>query len=391
MKNQARQDELGEIVGTVTQAFLGLTVQCARCHNHKTDPISTEEYYSMAALFAGVWHGAQHGMHSVRIANPGVMRVHLRGSAASLGQEVPPAGVSALAGVNADFKLTSAASDAERRKAAANWMTNPANPLFSRVIVNRIWHHHFGQGLVNKPSDFGTGGGRPSNPELLDWLAGWFQQNNYSLKSLHRLIVTSMTYRQSAVSRPDALGRDRDNRLLWRFAPKRLEGEAVRDSLLQAAGMLNTQQSGPSYEDVKEIHFNAGRYYHSIEVKGPKFDRRTIYRFSPRGERDAILDTFDCPDPSATTPTRAVTTTPLQALSLSNNVFVWRMADGLANRVRKEAGEALLDQVRRSWQLSLGREPDEMERSQASAMIAKHGLASLCRALFNSSEFVVIE
>ena len=391
MKNQARQDELGEIVGTVTQAFLGLTVQCARCHNHKTDPISTEEYYSMAALFAGVWHGEQHGMHSVRVANPGVMRVHLRGSAASLGQEVPPAGVSALAGVNADFKLTSAASDAQRRKAAADWMTNPANPLFSRVIVNRIWHHHFGQGLVKKPSDFGAGGGRPSHPELLDWLADCFQQNNYSLKSLHRLIVTSMTYRQSSASRPDALGRDRDNRLLWRFAPKRLEGEAVRDSLLQAAGMLNTQQSGPSYEDVKEIHFNAGRYYHLIEVKGPKFDRRTIYRFSPRGERDAILDTFDCPDPSATAPTRAVTTTPLQALSLSNNVFVWRMADGLANRVRKEAGEALFGQVRRAWQLSLGRDPDETERSQATAMIAKHGLPSLCRALFNSSEFVLIE
>jgi len=391
MKNQARQDELGEIVGTVTQAFLGLTVQCARCHNHKTDPISTEEYHSMAALFAGVWHGAQHGMHSVRVTNPGVMRVHLRGSAASLGQEVPPAGVSALAGVDADFKLTSAASDAERRKAAANWMTNPANPLFSRVIVNRIWHHHFGRGLVKTPSDFGVGGGQPSHPKLLDWLTGWFKQNNYSLKSLHRLIVTSATYRQSSASRPDALGRDHDNQLLWRFAPKRLEGEAVRDSLLQAAGMLNTQQSGPSYEDVKEIHFNAGRYYHPIEVKGPKFDRRTIYRFSPRGERDAILDTFDCPDPSATAPTRAVTTTPLQALSLSNNVFVWRMTDGLANRVRKEVGEAPLGQVRRAWQLSLGREPDKTESSQAVAMISKHGLPLLCRALFNSSEFVVIE
>ena len=391
MKRQARQDELEEIVGTVTQGFLGLTVHCARCHDHKTDPIPNSEYYRVAAALSGVRHGTRQGMFSVRPANPGVMRIHHRGSAGDLGDEVTPGGVAALQGLSAEFKLAGNSSDAQRRRALAAWVTAPANPLFARVIVNRAWHYHFGRGIVETPSDLGAGGGRPSHPELLDWLAGWFRRNGYSLKALHRLVVTSETWRQSSASRPAALARDSGNSLLWRFSPRRVEAEVLRDSILQVAGVLNTHRGGPGYEDVREQHFNAGRYYHPIEVKGAKFNRRTIYRFSPRGARDALLDTFDCPDPSTTSPRRAVTTTPLQALSLSNNPFVWRMADSFAARVRKEAGGEVLRQLELAWRLCLGRPPAEGELERGRQLVEKQGLSSLCRVLFNSSEFVLIE
>ena len=391
MKRQARQDELEEIVGTVTQGFLGLTVHCARCHDHKTDPIPNSEYYRVAAALSGVRHGTRQGMFSVRPANPGVMRIHHRGSAGDLGDEVTPGGVAALQGLSAEFKLAGNSSDAQRRRALAAWVTAPANPLFARVIVNRAWHYHFGRGIVETPSDLGAGGGRPSHPELLDWLAGWFRRNGYSLKALHRLVVTSETWRQSSASRPAALARDSGNSLLWRFSPRRVEAEVLRDSILQVAGVLNTHRGGPGYEDVREQHFNAGRYYHPIEVKGAKFNRRTIYRFSPRGARDALLDTFDCPDPSTTSPRRAVTTTPLQALSLSNNPFVWRMADSFAARVSKEAGGEVLRQLELAWRLCLGRPPAEGELERGRQLVEKQGLSSLCRVLFNSSEFVLIE
>jgi hypothetical protein len=391
MKRQARQDELEELVGTVTQGFLGLTVHCARCHDHKTDPISNREYYRVAAALSGVHHGAQHGMFSVRSVNPGAMRIHRRGSAGDLGAEVAPGGVAALQGVNAEFKLAIKSGDAERRRAFAAWVTSPDNPLFARVIVNRVWHYHFGRGIVETPSDLGAGGGRPTHPDLLDWLAGWFRKNGYRLKALHRLILTSATWRQSSASRPEALAIDSANSLLWRFAPRRIEAEVLRDSILQVAGVLNTRRGGPGYEDVREQHFNAGRYYHPIEVAGEKFNRRTIYRFSPRGARDALLDTFDCPDPSSTSPRRAVTTTPLQALSLSNNRFVWRMAETFAGRLRKEAGAEVDSRVVLAWRLSLGRSPGEGESSRARRLVEKNGLESLCRVLFNASEFTLIE
>ena len=188
-----------------------------------------------------------------------------------------------------------------------------------------------------------------------------------------------------------ALQVDRDNRLLWRFIPRRVEGEVLRDSLLYVSNALNTRQGGPGFEDVKEIHFNAGRYYHPIIREGPEFDRRTVYRFSPRGGRDSLLDGFDCPDPSTTTPARAVTTTPLQALSLRNSPFVWRLAKRLAKRLEREAGKNTTAQVERAWLLCLGRSPDANEARAAVELVREHGLPALGRVLFNSGEFVVIE
>ena len=398
LKQQARADELGEMMGVVGQSFLGLTIQCARCHDHKVDPISTEEYYSFAAAFTGVHHGernikggAPQKLFTVKASRPTTMRVHLRGNAATLGEEALPSAVSAVRGMSPDLKLTSATPDSDRRRAMADWITHRENPLFSRVIVNRVWHWHFGRGLVNTPSDFGASGTRPSHPDLLDWLAGWFRDNGYQMKALHRLIVTSEIYRQSARVNTAALQVDRDNRLLWRFSPRRVEGEVLRDSLLYASGELNPQQGGPGFEDVKEIYFNAGRYYHPIHREGPEFDRRTVYRFSPRGGRDSLLDGFDCPDPSTTTPARAVTTTPLQALSLRNSPIVWRLAKRLAKRVENEVGEEIAAQIDRAWALCLGRSPDAEERQAAMVLVREHGLPALGRVLFNSGEFVVIE
>lgn len=389
-KRQARQEELEEIVGTVGQAFLGTTVHCARCHDHRTDPIPTEDYYRFAAALSGVFHGERtvegSTMFTVVPREPGAMRVHVRGSAASLGEEVEPGGLSALLDAGSNFGATST-GDGERRTRLAEWVTSPRNPLFARVAVNRVWHYHFGVGLVATPNDFGRTGTSPSHPELLDWLAARFVEGGYRLKELHRLIVTSHAYRQSSRARPDGLELDPDNRLLWRANPRRLEAEAVRDAMLVVAGLLDPRMGGPGYEDTRERHFNAGRYYEPIP--DGVFDRRTLYRFSPRGERDALLDAFDCPDPSTTAPRRSVTTTPLQALSLLNNPFAHRMAEGLARRVTEEADPG--DELTHAWRLALARHPTEEELSLASELLRSHGLASVCLALFNSGEFVVID
>lgn len=391
---QERHDGLEEMVGTLSQAFLGVTAQCARCHDHPTDPIPSADYYRLAAALAGVHHDKAKSKAKVYtvISKPaGAMHVFPRGDTTQPGVEVTTGGLSALGEEAANFGLTAKASDLERRKKLAEWVTTSSSHLFARVMVNRVWHYHFGTGIVDTPSDLGNAGGEPSHPALLDWLAYRFRDNGYSLKALHRLILTSQTYRQSSRFSEKAAATDRNARLLWRFSPKRLEGEAVRDSLLVVAGVLNPKRGGAGFIDTEEKNFNAGRYYLPIDPEGPEFNRRTIYRFSPRGERSSLLDNFDCPDPSATAPRRYVTTTPLQALSLSNSPFVWRMADHFAERLEQEGGDELSTQVNLAWLLALGREPRVDEKTAAVELAKEHGLAALGRALFTSSEFILIE
>ena len=322
---------------------------------------------------------------------PGVKtQVLLRGDPASPGETVAAGGVAALKGPDADFGLKPDANEAERRRSLSNWITSGDNAQFTRVMANRIWHYHFGSGLVDTPNDFGFNGGRPSHPDMLEWLAGTLRDDGYRLKSLHRRIVLSSTYRQSSRIRPDAAKLDASNRLLWRMTPRRLEGEAIRDAMLVVAGKLNKQLGGESFEDVKTYYNSGTTYYEPIDVDGDAFFRRTVYRFNPRGGRSALLDTFDCPDSAATTPRRAITTTPLQALSLLNNVFVLRMSEYFAARV-KESSDSAEAQVIHAWRLSVNREPTRVELEASLKLMDEHGLAALCRGLFNATEFVVVE
>lgn len=319
------------------------------------------------------------------------MRVHLRGDVTNLANEVTPGGVRAVAISTADFGIDANATDRERRLKLAAWMTDPQNTLFQRVITNRIWHYHFGAGIVETPNDFGFNGGRPSHPELLDWLTAQFKNYGMRWKPLHRLIVLSSTYRQTSVVDSESIRVDAGNRWLWRFTPHRLEGETLRDALLAASGLLDVTPGGPGFQDVTVTPNNGTTYYEPIDTIETGFRRRTIYRFIPRGGRSAILDTFDCPDPSVTTPRRPVTTTPLQALSLMNNAFVLDASEHLAERAVRETSGNEKNQIQRVWQLILGRPPDDREMELSMGLIHEHGLSALSRALFNSNEFVVVE
>jgi hypothetical protein len=335
-------------------------------------------------------HSQQRKLYTCVSGNPGVAKVLKRGDVGSPAEDVAPAGLSAISGTSPDFGLKPDADDAQRRLKLAEWITARDNPLFARVMVNRLWQYHFGQGLVTTPSDFGFNGGQPSHPELLDWLAQEFSRCAYRLKPLHRLMVTSATYRQSSAPKSDAATIDADNRLLWRKTPQRLDAEEIRDAVLLCTGKLSAKVGGIGYRDVKHFLFKGSNFYESIDETGPETHRRTIYRFSPRGGRNPFLDTFDCPDPSVTTPRRAATTTPLQALALMNNTLVFRMADDFAARIKREAGDSAAAQIQRVYLIAYGRDADAQEIDAASRFVQEQGLSSFCRVILNSNEFLYV-
>jgi hypothetical protein len=322
--------------------------------------------------------------------NPGITHLLLRGNPASESDVVSPGGLSAIAGLDADFGLKPDAPDAKRRRKLADWITDARNPLFSRVIVNRLWLYHFGDGIVETPNDFGFNGSRPSNVELLDYLANQMQGGGWSIKKMQRLIVTSAAYRQSSLPRGDGLKADASNRLLWRMSPRRIEAEALRDAILQTAGELNPQRGGPGYEDYYTFTNNT-TFYESRDYSGATFNRRSLYRNWIRSGRNPFLDVFDCPDPSTKTPRRALTTTPLQALALMNDSFVFRMSDSVAGAVKRQAGENTARQAEAVYERVLDRKPSAEEAEDAVNFIRKHGLPALCRVMFNCSEFVTVD
>jgi hypothetical protein len=399
MRLVVRQDELEDLVGTVCQTFLGLTANCARCHDHKFDPVRQVEYYRLTAALNGAHHGERilpgtgQSVYAVTSSQPETAYLLVRGNTRQLGEVVTAGGVAALAGLPADFGLSANAPEAERRRRLAAWVTDPRNPLFGRVIVNRLWHYHFGVGLVDTPNDFGFNGGRPTHPELLDWLAVQLQQHHWSLKQLHRLVVLSETYRQSGSVQVNALHADAANRLLWRRSPTRLEAEAVRDAMLSASGQLNLRLDGPGFQDFKFLRApgTAALLFTPGDPIGVEFNRRTLYRTWARAGRNRLLDAFDCPDPSASAPSRAVTTTPLQALALLNNSLVLRLAQNFGERLEREAGNDGNAQICRAYRLAYGREPRAGELALARQVVQQHGLAVLTRAIFNSNEFLYID
>jgi mono/diheme cytochrome c family protein len=329
---------------------------------------------------------------------PDMIHVLNRGDPEQPQEPVAPAVLSALG----DLKMTNETPEQQRRMALAKWIASPQNPLTARVMVNRIWQGHFGTGLVQTPSDFGNNGTKPTHPELLDWLAGEFIRSGWSVKHLHRLIVLSEAYRQRSdgvveswmngkptlqnSNTPDPREIDAEIRLLWRFPSRRLEAEVVRDSMLAVSGQLNLTMYGRGFDLFDKRGGLSG--FNPIEKFTPENQRRMIYAHKVRREPEAIFGAFDCPDAGQSTATRRTSTTPIQALNLFNSRFTLEQSEAFAARVKKEAGDDAANQIRRAYQLALNREPAADELAETMPVVQQYGLAVLCRALFNSNEFL---
>ena len=417
-KEKLLTDIVDDQVDVVTRSIMGLTVACARCHDHKFDPIATKDYYAMAGIFfsshilpnvgpktngppmmriplpetparltliaairaitglktepiplvplmangaqeGGVPGSPQAGLHDVK--------VHRRGRYDMLGDAVPR-GFPKLVSVADTPKIVGGSGRVE----LAQWLTRPDHPLTARVIANRVWQFHFGQGLVRTPSNFGTLGETPSHPALLDYLAGKLIESKWSLKSLHREIVLSATYAQSsAVSAPSLAG-DVDNRLLSRYPRRRLESEAIRDSLLSVAGRLNlADDSGPATRD---------------------FDspRRSLYQMTIRSDRTGFGPLFDVADSTSPVDQRIVSTVAPQALFLMNHPFVKSAAKGFADRVRALPGSTD-DRLTLAHRLALGRVPTGRELVLGRGVVAEGNWESWCHLLMQANEFISVE
>ena len=309
-----------------------------------------------------------------------------RGDPMNKGETVEPGGVAAL---RTAFRLDPPAAESDRRRALAAWIADSSNPLAARVMVNRVWHYHFGRGIVGTPGDFGFNGEPPSHPELLDHLARAFLADGGRLKPIHRRIVLSATYRQAAEFRADAAAKDRDNRLLWRFTPRRLEAEAIRDAIVAVSGRLDERMGGPGYS-LWEPNTNYVAIYKPLADLGPEADRRMVYQFKPRSQADPTFGAFDCPDAALVVPRRPVSTTALQALNLLNSRFVLSRSHSFAERLKREAGEDSSAQVDRAFRLAFGRTPNADERAAAVTLVRSHGAQALCRALYNANEFLFL-
>jgi hypothetical protein len=298
-----------------------------------------------------------------------------------------PAGAPKSISPPLDLSIDSAES--ERRISFARWLGDPQNPLPARVMVNRAWHYHFGRGLVPTPSDFGFQGGLPSHPALLEWLAHQYRGAGYRLKPIHKLIVTSSTYRQANTPQAKAEAIDRNNTLLWHRSPRRLEAESLRDAMLFTSSSLDFTMGGPGY-NVWEKNTNYVVVFKPRSKLGPDTFRRMVYQFKPRSQHDSTFGAFDCPDASLVTPRRNSSITAIQALNLLNSDFVLEQSDRLADRIKKETGSNTKQQVERSFLLTLNRPPTDIERAAGVRLVAQHGLSSLTRALYNANEFVYV-
>jgi mono/diheme cytochrome c family protein len=335
---------------------------------------------------------------------PEEIRLLNRGDPEQPKDEVLPAVLSAFG----DLTLPRTTPEQERRKALADWIASPKNPLTARVMVNRIWQGHFGVGLVETPSDFGHNGVKPSHPELLDWLAAEFIRSGWSVKHMHRLIVMSETYRQSgviaeigdrkaessaaAISPQSAirspLSKDAEVRLLWRFPGRRLEAEPLRDSMLAVSGQLNLTMYGRGFNLFNQRGGLSG--FNPVETLTPGNQRRMIYAHKVRREPETVFGAFDCPDAGQSTAIRRASTTPIQALNLFNSRFTLQVSEEFAARVKRETGDDLTKQINRVYQLALTREASATELSDAEPVVREHGLVVLCRAIFNSNEFLFV-
>jgi hypothetical protein len=495
---QRRHNTLNDMTDTCGLALLGLTIGCARCHDHKFDPISQRDYYGLQAFFTSVQFSkdkpiptaaeqaaydaakrlrdqtpavrelsemeaaaretvrakkllklskeaqeahntpAEHrnaeqanlvletdGMLAVSerelaealTASDKAHRKELQEAIKSLGGLPPLPAAMAIADGKTQTKtfvlrrgeysqpreevvpafpavLLSPGSipPASTRSDLASWLTSPANPLVARVMVNRIWQHHFGQGLVSTPSDFGTRGQPPTHPELLDYLAGEFIANGWSVKSLHRLMLLSRTYQQftNAAARDDhAEEIDPENHLYWRMNRTRLEGEIIRDSLLAISGQLNEEPGGPGVHPPLPADVFKGATW-DVSKDHKDWNRRSIYIFARRNLRFPFLDVFDAPDSNLSCPVRERSITATQSLTLLNSQDVMSAAKGTAGRLKDEAASDE-ERIVLAYRLALGRWPTPKEMNLAKEFLAQSPMSELCRVLFNLNEFVYVE
>jgi hypothetical protein len=431
-----------DMLSTVMSTFASLTVHCARCHDHKFDPITQEDYYALQAVFAGVGRADRRYDEDPGIARmrralelqrraqphrawvlecltaalppprfvyaaaadfvpdgshrpPGKPRpvfVLKRGDIHKPGAAAVPGALGCVSGLPGRFILDEPENEAARRAALARWLTDPRNPLTYRSIVNRVWQQLMGKGLVETPSDFGRMGAAPSHPALLDWLTSRFLEDGGSLKRLQRSIVTSAVYRQAVRHDARAEGIDAENRLLWRMNRRRLDAESVHDAILRISGRLETTMGGPSVRQFATrpgVHVTPVVDYSQYDQDGPGSGRRSVYRFVFRTLPDPFLDSLDEADASQLTAARSESITPLQALALLHNPFVIRQSEHLARQLERErpTPETRVD---RAVELVLGRPAVPEERSELLAYERRHGLANLCRLLFNGNEFLFV-
>ncbi len=300
-------------------------------------------------------------------------------------EQVAPAGITAL---QSEPPLALDLPEQQRRLWLAQWIADEHNPLTSRVMANRLWQFHFGTGFVDTPSDFGGNGTLPSHPELLDWLASELIDSGWSLKHLHRLILNSQTWQQDSRPHDQGLVVDAASRLLWRFPPRRLEAEAIRDCMLSVTGEIDLNSGGPGFSAF-EVSLENVRHYFPKKSYGPDDWRRMVYMTKVRQERDSVFGVFDCPDGSQVTPQRSRSTTPLQALNLFNSRFVNQQSELLVERLQRERTNDS-ERIELAYALCFGRPASDQEQAAALSFVQQAGWQQFARALLNANEFVFI-
>ena len=447
----SRNEVLIERTDIIGSAFLGLTLGCARCHDHKFDPITQEDYYSLQAyLGASREHNeamvpkdrrdqwqketdatnnqlAQLRQQLRRLKDDKAAQSPLREEIQTLEKRLPPPLPTAATIENkldtrtdihllqrglweqkgdrvrmrpplvltADERLVRTQDYPTPRTALAKWITHSKNPLTARVLVNRLWLNHFGNGIVNTPNDFGKNGESPSHPELLDTLALRLIESGWRLKPLHRLMMLSKTYRQSSQTPPSDLAREWDpmNRLLWRFNRRRLRAEEIRDALLAVAGRLNREMFGksvmvPVEAEMVKLLYKPSQWTVTEDVR--QHDRRSVYLIAKRNLRIPFLEVFDQPTLQNSCPKRESSTHAPQALELLNGRTSNALAQSLADRLREEVGDDSKRQIERAWRLVAGRKPSVRESQLALEFLREQPLREFTLALFNLNAFLYV-
>ncbi|MFK8111583.1 MAG: DUF1549 and DUF1553 domain-containing protein [Rubripirellula sp.] len=409
---ERRHTVLNELASTVGEVFLGLQVGCAQCHDHKYDPISQADFYRFRAIFApAVSLRKNRSLSTFEETFPAPHSSHLmiRGDFRSPGPVMEPGVMRVVSSSANAYSPQRSDGTAGLRTALATWMIAPENPLTARVIVNRVWQHHFGVGLTSTPSEFGVMGAEPSNPELLDWLSISLIEQKWSLKSLHRLIVSSATYRQQSRL---ADGATEAERLAWtatlqadpkaeflsRYPRWRLEGEAIRDAMLVSSTQINLKSGGPGVRPPlpKELVQTLLKNQWNVTKDPSEHNRRSIYVFARRNLRYPIFEVFDRPDANTSCSNRGVSTTAPQSLHLLNSQFSLSLARKMARSIMAEHSTAGA-RIEHAFLCALGRSPgtEEMKVTQefmsSSESSDAEQLAHLCLSLFNCNEFVTVD